>query len=105
MTLECEDTTKSFKFLSSTMTSFDNSPITYEYYTKNIESICNNGSQKFLTFQHYGSLAPMAQKRSVVVSSLHRLCMNSNSKSDYEKAKCELFVELRFLRYPDSVFD
>ena len=64
MTLECEDTTKSFKFLSSTMTSLDNSPITYEYYNKNIESIYNNGSQKFLAFQHYGSLAPMAQKRS-----------------------------------------
>ena len=103
MTLECEDTTKSFKFLSSSMTAFDNSPITYEYYNKNIESILCKGSQKFLTFQHYGSLAPVAQKRSVVVSSLHRLCMNSNSKSDCTKAKNELFIELRFLKYPYSI--
>jgi hypothetical protein len=61
------------------------------------------GTQKFLTFQHYGSLSPVAQKRSVVVSSLHRLCMNSNGKSDYTKAKNELFIELRFLKYPYSI--
>ena len=104
MTLECEDTSIPLKFLSSTMTAVDGSPITYEYYNKNIDSIISTSTQKFLTFQHYGSLAPKAQKRSVIVSSLHRLCMNSNSKSDFEKASIDLHTELTLLKYPDKIF-
>ena len=105
MTLECEDTTTSFKFLSSTMTALDSECISYEYYDKNIESILSTGKQKFLTYQHFGSIAPTAQKRSVVVSSLHRICMNSNSKADFKKAKKNLFVELTYLKYPMSILN
>ena len=92
-----------FKFLSTTVTARSGEPISFVYFSKNLESISSRGVQDFLTFQHYGSISPPAQKISVVISALHRVCMNSVSVSDFDAAVANIFVELSLLKYPKSI--
>ena len=94
-----------FKFLSTTVTAWSGEPISFVYFSKNLESISSRGVQDFLTFQHYGSISPPAQKISVVISALHRVCMNSVSVSDFDAAVANIFVELSLLKYPKSILD
>ena len=86
MILECEDTSVPFKFLSTTVSAKSGEPISFEFFSKNLESVSSRGVQDFLTFQHYGSISPPAQKMSVVISALHRICMNSTSIADFDVA-------------------
>ena len=75
----------------------------FEFFSKNLESVSSRGVQDFLTFQHYGSISPPAQKMSVVISALHRICMNSTSISDFDLAVVNIFKELSLLKYPAYV--
>ena len=103
MDLECEDTSVPFKFLSTVINASPGTPIVFSSHSKNAESIRLSGQQKFLTFQHYGSISPPSQKLSVVVSALHRICMSSSSMASFTSAVTDLKSELRSLLYPDSV--
>ena len=103
MDLECEDTSVPFKFLSTVIDASPGNPVSFSFYSKNAESIRLSGNQKFLTFQHYGSVSPPSQKLSVVVSALHRICMSSSSLAAFNSAFTDLKSELRSLLYPDSV--
>ena len=103
MVLECEDTSVPFKFLSTTVTTVSGEPIYFKYFSKNLESISSRGLQDFLTFQHYGSISPPSQKISVVISALHRICMNSASVSDFDVAVSDIFEELSLLKYPKTI--
>ena len=103
MELECENTNVEFKFLSSHVTAISGSPISIRYNNKNSESLATTNSQKFLTFQNYGSLAPAQQKKSVVISSLYRLDMNCIELKDLVNSVRELFFELSTLHYPTKV--
>ena len=103
MDLECEDTSVPFKFLSTVIDASPGNPVSFSFYSKNAESIRLSGNQKFLTFQHYGSVSPPSQKLSVVVSALHRICMSSSSLVAFTTAFTDLKSELRSLLYPDSV--
>ena len=103
MELECENTNVEFKFLSSHVTAISDSPISIRYNNKNSESLATTNSQKFLTFQNYGSLAPAQQKKSVVISSLYRLDMNCIELKDLVNSVRELFFELSTLHYPTKV--
>ena len=103
MDLECEDTSVPFKFLSTVIDASPGNPVSFSFYSKNAESIRLSGNQKFLTFQHYGSVSPPSQKLSVVVSALHRICMSSSSLAVFNSAFTDLTSELRSLLSPDSV--
>ena len=103
MDLECEDTSVPFKFLSTVIDASPGNPVSFSFYSKNAESIRLSGNQKFLTFQHYGSISPPSQKLSVVVSALHRICMSSSSLAAFTSAFTDLKSELRSLLYPDSI--
>ena len=103
MDLECEDTSVPFKFLSTVIDASPDNPVSFSFYSKNAESIRLSGNQKFLTFQHYGSISPPSQKLSVVVSALHRICMSSSSLAAFTSAFTDLKSELRSLLYPDSI--
>ena len=105
MILECEDTSVPFKFLSTTVTTVSGKPIYFEYFSKNLESVSSKGVQDFLTFQHYGSISPPSQKISVVISALHRICMNSISISNFNVAVSNIFEELSLLKYPKSILN
>ena len=105
MILECEDTSVPFKFLSTTVTTVSGEPIYFEYFSKNLESVSSKGVQDFLTFQHYGSISPPSQKISVVISALHRICMNSISISNFDVAVANIFEELSLLKYPKSILN
>ena len=105
MSLECENTMAPFKFLSSTVTANSGSAVSIKYFNKNSDSIKSIGTQKFLTFQHYGSLSPHAQKLSVVISSLHRICMNSLNLDDFLSSVSDLCLELDILSYPPSLIE
>ena len=105
MILECEDTSVPFKFLSTTVSAMSGEPISFEFFSKNLESVSSRGVQDFLTFQHYGSISPPAQKMSVVISALHRICMNSISISDFDVAVLNIFKELSLLKYPAYVLN
>lgn len=103
MVLECENTEFEFKFLSSHVSAICGSPISIRYYNKNSKSLSHDNSQKFLTFQNFGSISPRMQKISVVISSLYRLDMNCIDTKDLVISVRELFFELSTLHYPPHV--
>ena len=47
--------------------------------------------------------SPPSQKISVVISALHRICMNSTSVSDFDAAVSDIFEELSLLKYPKTI--
>ena len=93
------------RFLSTTVDASPGRPVSISFFSKNADSIRLSGNQEFLTFQHYGSVSPPAQKLSVVVSALHRICMSSSSLDSCFSSFADLTAELTILRYPRSVID
>ena len=63
MELEVEDTTKSFKFLSSVLHADAESGLVYSaFHNKNEAAIKAKTHQDFPTYQHYSSFSPASQK-------------------------------------------
>ena len=104
MDLECEDTSVPFKFLSAMVTANGSSPLSIKHHNKNTAPIVMTGKQKFLNFQHYGSLSPKDQKLSVIISSLHRIDLNCSHPWDMVVSARSLFLELALLGYPAKIF-
>ena len=73
------------------------------FYNKNYEKIVDGLPQAFPTYQHYDSFAPVQQKFSVVVSTLHRIGTSSNSQLAVKSAFNTLCSELHLLKYPYTV--
>ena len=106
MELEVEDTLLPFKFLSSMMTVCANTGhISAAYHNKNYDDIIQGKAQTFPTYQHYSSYAPPQQKKSVVISTIHRIGNACNSVIAAQAAFNTLCSELHQLEYPCAIIN
>ena len=104
MELEVEDTDEPFKFLSSMIRiNKKTCKIRAKFHNKNTAQIKHSKPQLFLTYQHFESFAPVRQKSSVVISTIHRIGNACNSVQYAQKAFNLLCLELKGLRYPDKI--
>jgi hypothetical protein len=104
MELEVENTDLPFKFLSSVL-EIDKETCIFDsrFHNKNQEQIKRREPQIFPTYQHFHSYAPIRQKSSVVISSIHRIGNACNTTHSVQNAFNLLCVELKQLRYPTKV--
>ena len=104
MVLEVENTDLPFKFLSSVL-EVDKLTCTFDarFHNKNQAQIKCRKPQQFPTYQHFHSFAPTRQKKSVVISSIHRIGNACNSMCSVQNAFNSLCVELRQLCYPARI--
>ena len=101
-----EDTLLPFKFLSSMMTVCANTGhISAAYHNKNYDDIIQGKAQTFPTYQHYSSYAPPQQKKSVVISTIHRIGNACNSVIAAQAAFNTLCSELHQLEYPCAIIN
>ena len=99
MELECEDTSKPFKFLCSQVRS-DNTRFDIAYYNRNYEHLFTHNRQLFPTFQHWHSFSPTKQKLAIVISTFHRITRACNNFANVITAANQIAYELIHLQYP-----
>jgi len=74
-------------------------PLHISAYNKNVPYIYEHQAQKFLKIQHFHSYTPVAVKRAVLISTLHRLQRNCMHTDDLLAAVLHLYAELSMLDY------
>jgi hypothetical protein len=87
-----------FRFLE-TLATVSESSISACFFSKNIEQICETGSQKFFTLQSSFSYSSKAAKLGVLVARLFAIYNNTSTSADLFKAVGLFFIELRVLGY------
>lgn len=87
-----------YRFLEAKITTTRNTS-TVQHWNKNIASIMETGTQKFLNLQHARSFGNRNTKRGVIISRVMAIDRISSSETLKFYAVMNLFLELRLLGY------